>query len=164
MLELKNNIPNTYYRCTYCTYLYIVNVVMFKLLLTSYLKRDSAPKNNNNNVNTLICIAISVLAKVLHDPLVQYSRGLNCMARGGAVTPSKLITNHNALAQLTNHNTFSFSEGGPSSNPELIKSFVSGWGERYCNNVNYVKNNAIFEPPSMRAYSSTPSKQNHYFV
>ncbi len=66
------------------------------------------------------------------------------------------LTNHNALGQLTNHNTFSFSEGGASSNPELIEAFVSGWGERYCNNVNYVKNNVIFEPPSMRAYSSTP--------
>ncbi len=55
--------------------------------------------------------------------------------------PSKLLANHNALGQLTNHNTFCFSEGEPSSNPELIESFVSGWGERYCNNV---KNNAIF--------------------
>ncbi len=36
MLELKNNKHNTYYRCTY---LYIVNAVSFKLLLTSYLKR-----------------------------------------------------------------------------------------------------------------------------
>ncbi len=35
MLELKNNKHNTYYRCTY---LYIVNAVSFKLLLTSYLK------------------------------------------------------------------------------------------------------------------------------
>ncbi len=52
----------------------------------------------------------------------------------------------------------------PSSNPELIESFVSGWGERYCNNTNYVKNNAIFEPPSMRACSSTPLKQNQDFV
>ncbi len=34
--------------------------------------------------------------------------------------------NHNALGQLTNHNAFRFSEGGPSSNPELIKLFVSG--------------------------------------
>ncbi len=79
-------------------------------------------------------------------------------------TPSMLLANHNALGQLTNHNTFRFSEGGPSSNPELIKSFVPGWGERYCNNVNYVKNNAIFEPPSMRACSSTPPKQNQDFV
>ncbi len=71
-------------------------------------------------------------------------------------TLSKLFANHNALGQLTNHNTFRFSEGGPSSNPELIESFVPGWGERYCNNVNYVKNNAIFKPPSMRACSSTP--------
>ncbi len=74
-------------------------------------------------------------------------------------TPSKLFANHNALGQLTNHYTFRFSEGGPSSNPELIESFVWGGGERYCNNVNYVKNNAIFEPPSMRACSSTPPKQ-----
>ncbi len=40
MLELKNNKQNTYYRCTY---LYIVNAVIFKLL-TSYLKRDLAKK------------------------------------------------------------------------------------------------------------------------
>ncbi len=77
---------------------------------------------------------------------------------------SKLFANHNALGQLTNHSTFCFSEGGPSSNPELIESFVSGWGERYCNNLNYVKNNAIFEPPSMRACSNTPPKQNQDFV
>ncbi len=72
MLELKNNKHNTYYRCTY---LYIVNSVIFKLLLTSYLTRDLA--KNNNNITTLIYLAISVRAKVLHDPLVQYSRGLN---------------------------------------------------------------------------------------
>ncbi len=41
MLELKNNKHNTYYRCTY---LYIVNAVIVKLLLTSYLKRDLAKK------------------------------------------------------------------------------------------------------------------------
>ncbi len=41
MLEWKNNEHNTYYRCTY---LYIVNAVIFKLLLTSYLKRDLAKK------------------------------------------------------------------------------------------------------------------------
>ncbi len=33
---------------------------------------------------------------------------------------------------------------------------MSGWGERYCNNVYYVKN----KPPSMRTCSSTPPKQN----
>ncbi len=114
-------------------------------------------------------------AKVLRDPLVQYSRGLNwysnidelaVLARGGAVLKhqSKLFANHSAPEQLTNHNTFSFSEGGPSSNPELIELFVSGWGERYCNNVNYMKNNAIFEPPNMRACSSTPPKQNQDFI
>ncbi len=37
------------------------------------------------------------------------------------------------------------------------ESFVSGWGERYCNNV---KNNVIFVPQSMRACFSTPPKQN----
>ncbi len=73
MLELKNNKHNTYY---HCTYLYIVNAVIFKMLLTSHLKRDLA-KRNNNNITTLICLAISVRAKVLHDPLVQYSCGLN---------------------------------------------------------------------------------------
>ncbi len=90
---------------------------------------------------------------------------LAALARGGASeTPSKLFANHNALGQLTNHNTFSFSEGGPSSNLELIEPFVWGWGERYCNHVNYVKYNAIFEPPSMRAWSSTPPKLNQDFV
>ncbi len=77
--------------------------------------------------------------------------------------PSKLFANHNALRQLTNHNTFIFMEGGPSSNPELIESFVSGWGKRYCNNVNNVKNNAIFFFNN-RACSSTPPKQNQHFV
>uniref|UniRef100_A0A673GRM6 Uncharacterized protein n=1 Tax=Sinocyclocheilus rhinocerous TaxID=307959 RepID=A0A673GRM6_9TELE len=41
--------------------------------------------------------------------------------RGSTETPSKLFVNHNALGQLTNHNTFCFSEGGPSSKPELIE-------------------------------------------
>ncbi len=41
---------------------------------------------------------------------------------------------------------------------------MSGWGERYCNKVNNVKNNAIFEPPSMRACFSTPPKQNQDFL
>ncbi len=171
MLELKNNKHNTYYRCSY---LYIVTAVIFKLLLTSYLKRDLA-KNNNNNINTLICLAISMSAKVLRDPLVQYSRGLNWYSsidelavfgkgRGNTETPSKLFANQSALGQLTNHNTYRFSEGGPLSNLELIEPFVSGWGERYCNNVNDVKNKAIFESPSMRACSSTPPKQNQDFV
>ncbi len=80
--------------------------------------------------------------------------------RGSTETPSKLFANHNAPGQLTNHNTFRFSKGGPSSSPELIESFVSGWGERYCNNANYVKNNAFLKPPSMKACSSTPPKQN----
>ncbi len=82
---------------------------------------------------------------------------LAVLARGGVSTEtlSKLFANHNA---------FRFLEGGPSSNPELIELFVPGWGERYCNNENLVKNNAIFEPPSMRACSSTPPKQNQDFV
>ncbi len=78
--------------------------------------------------NPLIWLAISMHAKVLRDPLVQYSRGLNwhrynmsmwidmacCFGkgRGSTETPSKLFANHNALGQLTNHNTFRFSEGG----------------------------------------------------
>ncbi len=52
----------------------------------------------------------------------------------------------------------------PSSNPELMDSFMSGWGEMYFNNVNNVKNNAIFEPQSLKACSSTPPKQNQDFV
>ncbi len=84
--------------------------------------------------------------------------------RGNTETPSKLFANHNALGKLTNHNTFHFSKSETSSNLELIESFVSGWGESYCNNVNYVKNNAILESPKMRACSSTPPKQNQDFV
>ncbi len=141
MLELKKNKHNTYY---HCTYLYIDNAVIVKML-TSQLKPDLANKTKT----------------ILHNPLVQYSRGLNwfgnidelaVLARGGAI----LKCCHNALGQLTNHNTFSFSEGGPSSNPELIEPFVSGWGEIYCNHVNYVKNNTMFEPPCMKACSGTP--------
>ncbi len=41
---------------------------------------------------------------------------------------------------------------------------MSESGERYRNNVNYMKNNAIFEPPSMKACSSTPPKQHQDFV
>ncbi len=41
MLELKNNKHNTYHRYTY---LYIVNAVIFKLLLTSHRKPDLATK------------------------------------------------------------------------------------------------------------------------
>ncbi len=47
MLELKNNKHNTYY---HCTYQYIVNAVIFKLLLTSYLKRDFAKKKLNKKI------------------------------------------------------------------------------------------------------------------
>ncbi len=43
--------------------------------------------------------------------------------------PSKLLANHNALGQLTNHNTFSYSEGGASSDPEL-KEYMCPVGER----------------------------------
>ncbi len=98
-----------------------------------------------------------ILFNILGDELA-------VLARGGAVTPSKQFANHNALGQLSNHNTISFSEGRPSSNLELIESFVASWGERNCNNVNYVKSNVIFKPPSMRACSSTPPKQNQDFV
>ncbi len=70
MLELENNNHNTYYRCTY---LYLVNAVIFKLLLTAYLKPDLAKNKTNNNITTLICFATSVHVKVLHDTLVQYS-------------------------------------------------------------------------------------------
>ncbi len=61
---------NTYHRYTY---LYIVNAVIFKLLLTSHRKPDLATKNNNNNNIT----TLKLFSKVLHNPLVQYSRGLN---------------------------------------------------------------------------------------
>ncbi len=67
MLELKNNKHITVALiCSQCSY--------FKMLLTSHLKCDLA--KNNNNITTLICLAISMRANVLHNPLVQYSRGL----------------------------------------------------------------------------------------
>ncbi len=160
MLELKNKTNITYYRCTY---LYIVNAVIFKLVLTSHLKCDLAKNNNNNNITTVICLAISVRAKILLNSLVQYSRGLHlygnidklaALARGGAVLKRRL-----SCSPITTHcNTFSFSGGGPSSNSKLTESFVSGRRERYCNNVNNVKKNTIFEPLNMRACSSTPPK------
>jgi len=43
------------------------------------------------------------------------------------------------LGQLTNHSTFHFSEGGASSKKEIDGTFEPHWGERGCNNVNYVK-------------------------
>ncbi len=139
----------------------------FKLLLTSYLKRDIA---TTTTIILLLCLAISMRAKVLHDPLVQYSRGLNwygnidelvVLARGGATLKRRL-----SCSPITTHweSYISFFRRRAFIYPELIESFVSGWGERYCNNANYVKNNVIFEPPKMRARSSTPPKQNQDFV
>ncbi len=65
MLELMNNKHNTYYHSTY---------LIFKLLLTSYLQHDLAQKNNNNNITTLICLAISVRAKFLCNPGLSWHR------------------------------------------------------------------------------------------
>jgi len=61
-----------------------------------------------------LCLAISVHAKVLRDPLVQYSQGLNPAQIDGSILKRSLhlFDNHNALGQLTNHNTFRFPEGG----------------------------------------------------
>ncbi len=120
MSELKNNKHNIYY---HYSYLYIVNAVIFRMLLTSHLKPDLAKIKKIKITLPLckmICLAISVRAKVLHDPLVQYSRGLKWIdmailtnmlfwkGRGSTETPSKLFANNNALGQLTNHNTFCF--------------------------------------------------------
>ncbi len=82
--------------------------------------------------------------------------------RGSIKTPSKLFTNHNA--QLTNHNTFRFFGRWAFFKTGTNRAACSGLGERYCNNVNYVKNNAFLEPPIMIACSSTPPKQNQDFV
>ncbi len=103
MLELKTKKHNTYYRCTY---LYKVNAVLFKLLLTSHLKRELT-KQNKNRITTLICLAISVRAEVLRNSLIQYSRGLKLygnidelavLVRGGAILKRRLsclpITTH----------------------------------------------------------------------
>ncbi len=37
---------------------------------------------------------------------------------------------------------------------------MPGWGERYCNNVNDVKNNVFFKPPSMRANQDFVKEHN----
>ncbi len=158
MLELKNNKHNTYYLCTY---LYIVNAVIFKRLLTLYLKCDLAQKKTisyHSNMSSYIrackgsarssCLIFSGSISGSNwygniDAIRNFTRadGTCCFGRGRGKTEmlSKLFSNHNTLGQLTNHNTFSFSEGGPSSNSELIESFVSGWAERYCNNVHYAE-------------------------
>ncbi len=156
----------------------MANAVIFKLLLTSYLKRDLAKKQQqcyhfNMSFNICVCKGSAqsscsifygseltyIYMSMWIDMTCRFGKG-----RGSTETPFKLFANHNALGQLTNHNTFSFSEDRPSSNPELIEPFVPGWGESYCNIVNYVKNNVIFEPPSMKACSSTPPKQNQDFL
>ncbi len=76
----------------------------------------------------------------------QYCRTC-CFGKGwGSIeTPSKLFANHN---------TFRFSEGGPSSNPVLIESFVSG-----CN-VNNVKINRAWEHVLVHPKSSTQKNQD----
>ncbi len=79
--------------------------------------------------------------------------------RGNTETLSKLFANHKAPGQLTNYSTFSFSEGGPSSNPELNEPFVPGWGERYCNNVNDVKTYATVISPCSPRRLPTEAKQ-----
>ncbi len=83
---------------------------------------------------------------------------------GNTETPFKRFTNHNALGQLTNHNTFRFSESGRSSNPELIGTCVPGCGERYCNNVNYVKKNWFSNHQAWEHVLVHPQKQNQDFV
>uniref|UniRef100_A0A8C1RN26 Beta-1,4-N-acetyl-galactosaminyl transferase 2, tandem duplicate 1 n=1 Tax=Cyprinus carpio TaxID=7962 RepID=A0A8C1RN26_CYPCA len=67
-----------------------------------------------------------------------------------------------SMAQLTNQ-AFHISEGGPSFDTGT-KPFMPDRGERCCYNVKYVKNNVVFEQPSMRACSSTPPKQNQDLV
>ncbi len=136
----------------------MANAVIFKLLLTSYLKRDLAKKQQqcyhfNMSFNICVCKGFTqsscsifygseltyIYMSMWIDMTCRFGKG-----RGSTETPFKLFANHNALGQLNNHNTFSFSEDRPSSNPELIELFVPGWGESYCNIVNYVKNNAFF--------------------
>ncbi len=48
--------------------------------------------------------------------------------------------------------------------PGINEAICVRLGERYYNNVNYVTNNAFFEPPRTRACSSTLPKQNQDFV
>ncbi len=78
------------------------------LFVNSEFEPELVINSGNNNVTILICLAISVHAKVLHDHLVQYSRVCFDKGRGSIETLPKLFANHNALGQLTNHNTFRF--------------------------------------------------------
>ncbi len=62
---------------------------------------EEEKEKNNNNFTTRICLAISVRAKVLRDPLVQYSRGLNPAQIDMAIlTPSLTIPEQTELAAL----------------------------------------------------------------
>ncbi|PWG73470.1 hypothetical protein DF186_22910, partial [Enterococcus hirae] len=65
---------------------------------------------------------------------------------------------------LTNQNTFCFSGRRAFINPGTNRAICARLGDMYCNSVNYVKNNVFFEPPSIKACSSTPPKQNQDFV
>ncbi len=73
---------------------------------------------------------------------------------GSTETPSKLFANHNALGQLTNHNTFSFSEGGPSSNLELMKVKWK-WSDMWPSMVTHTRNLcSAINPSKLHIHSS----------
>ncbi len=104
-------------------------------------------------------IWIDIQYWILNINNIQYSSNIDelvALARGGAVlqseleTQSELFANHNPLGELIK----------PASNRVVCVRL----GREYCNNVNYVKNYAIFEPPSMRSCSRTSPKQNQDFV
>ncbi len=117
MLELKNNKHNTtYYRCTY---LYIVNAVIFKLLLTYYLKRDLATKKQqehyhfNMSCNIRACkgSARSSCSIFSRSELIWQYWWTCCSLKGRGTcsneTPSKLFANHNTeTANQSQHISF----------------------------------------------------------
>ncbi len=91
---------------------------------------------------------------------------LAVLARGGAILKRRLscspITTHWDRQPITTH--FVFWKVGLHQTRNKSSRLSQAGEKRGCNNVNYVKNNAIFEPPSMRACSCTPPKQNQDFV
>ncbi len=92
-----------------------------------FRKKKSSFKNYNE-LETSLYYKV-VFLHLWHHKVKSRLRKFEWLAGGKNActeTPSKLFANHNALGQLTNHNTFRFSEGGPSSNPELIEPFVPG--------------------------------------
>ncbi len=130
-------------------------------------------------MTTLICLAISVRAKVLHDPLVQYyfyfifSRSefmwqywrACCSGKGRGSTETEAVRQSQRTETANQSQHISFFGRWAFIKPRTNRVIcVCVLRKVFVNNVNNVKNNAIFEPPSTRACSSTPQKLNQDFV